>query len=62
MSLKIDADVANADWLKRSWDLNIDNVKDLRAFIERNGLTIEKFKKLPVYTANVDALPWLKDL
>lgn len=58
----LDDDPDNANWTKQSWDLGVDNVDDLRALLERLGITVEDFKKKLVYRANVDKLPWLKDL
>lgn len=61
--IEVDADSNNADWAKSSWDLNIDNVDDLRAFVLHGGWnSIEDFKKEPVYRNNVNKLPWLKNL
>lgn len=63
--IAIDADPMNANWTKQTWDLGIDNVDDLRAWLERpGGLTVEAFKKLPVYLLNVNkpGMEWLKGL
>ena len=60
--LEVDRAIENADWTKQSWDLGIDNVPDLLAFLESTGTTVEEFKQLPVYKLNVDKLPWLKEL
>jgi hypothetical protein len=60
--INLDADLANADWTKQTWDLGIDNVEDLRAWLQRTGSTVEAFKALPVYKLNVGKLPWLADL
>jgi hypothetical protein len=61
--MNIDAVPSNADWPKGAWDLiGIDSVESLRQYLERNGETVEHFKTLPVYKANVDKVPWLNDL
>ena len=60
--INIDADPFNADWPKRTWDLGIDNVEDLRRYIQAGGMTIDQFKALPVYVWNVDKLTWLREL
>jgi len=58
-----DADVRNADWAKRTWDLvEVNNVEELREHLKRTGTTVEQFKRLPVYRLNVDKLPWLREL
>lgn len=58
----IDADLVNSDWTKQSWDLGVDNLDDLVALLARLGITPEHFMTLPVYTLNVEKLPWLKGL
>jgi hypothetical protein len=52
------------DWPKRTWDLDIDNVEELRQFITSIGMTVEEFKTLPVYVWNVvkPGMEWLKEL
>lgn len=63
MIFNIDADVYNADWPKRTWDLlDIDSVEKLRAYLESRKISVESFKKLPIYIWNVEKLPWLKEL
>jgi hypothetical protein len=58
----LDAKPENADWPKRTWDLGIDNVEDLRAYLSRTGTPVADFKRLPVYRWNLEKLPWLKEL
>lgn len=58
----LDADLVNADWLKTTWDLPIDNIEDLRKWIAQEGATVEAFKARPIYRFNVDRLPWLQAL
>ena len=58
----IDADLDNADWTKRTWDLPYHNAEDLRAHLKAVGQTVAEFKRLPVYRFNVDKLEWLRDL
>jgi hypothetical protein len=62
VGFNIDEDLDNADWAKSTWDLDIDNVDDLRAYLAAMDISVDDFKALPVYRANVDNLPWLKDL
>jgi hypothetical protein len=54
----------NADWTKQSWDLSWDRDEFL-ADLERRGMTIEEFKKLPAYRLAVRSgrcPEWLKEL
>lgn len=62
--INIDAEPENRDWAKRTWDLDIDNVTDLRAFLDEIGMSVRDFKRLPVYRWNVDqpGMAWLKEL
>ena len=58
-----DEKLENANWPKRHWDLiDVDSVEKLRARLKRHGITIEAFKRLPVYLLNVDRVPWLRKL
>lgn len=52
----------SGDWAKKTWDLGIDNVEDLRQWLAETHQSVEHFKRLPVYRWNVDKLPWLKEL
>ena len=56
-----DADLANADWTKQSWDLPINSREELTRWLTRSGMTMEQFTSLPIYQMNRDRLPWLKD-
>jgi len=58
----IDADLRNADWSKRSWDLPYTDVASLRVYLRGVGVSVERFKLLPAYTLALPANPWLKDL
>ncbi len=62
--LNLDADQDNADWPKRSWDLDIDNVEELRAFLGFIGVSAAVFRTWLVYRWNVDmpGMEWLRDL
>ncbi len=63
MGINIDAQLHNADWTKRTWDLlDITTKEELLTYLERKGMTIKDFKKLPVYKFNKDKLDFLKDL
>jgi hypothetical protein len=54
----------SADWLKRTWDLDLANPDELRAFLAATGMTVEEFKTWPLYRAHVDkpGMAWLKEL
>jgi hypothetical protein len=61
--LEADADLANADWPKRSFDFpGITNADEMRRYLQATGTTIEAFKKRPVYKLNVDKIAWLREL
>ena len=47
--INLDADLNNADWTKRSWDLPPWGSKEFDEFLKFSGQTLEQFKKLPVY-------------
>lgn len=50
----IDADLENADWPKRTWDLPFQTEDQLQAWLDATGVTLEQFSRLPVYQAR----PW----
>lgn len=58
----LDADLHNADWTKRSWDLGIENIDALRSYLASAQMTPQEFMTLPVYQHNASKLPWLRDL
>jgi hypothetical protein len=60
--LRPDGDLANADWIKQSWELPFEDADALRAFLRSRGTTVRAFKALPVYRNNLDKHPWLRDL
>jgi len=45
----IDANLNDADWVKKTWDLPEYSSKEFDEFLQASGTTLEKFKKLPVY-------------
>ena len=45
----IDAQLHNADWTKQSWDLPPYKSKEFMNQLERTNMSLEDFKKLPVY-------------
>jgi len=59
-------DAHDGDWLRRgSFDLlnhGVDTPEKLRDWILQRGMTVEHFKTLDTYRANVDKLPWLREL
>lgn len=63
MGWNIDAELHNADWTKKTWDLlGIDSKKELLEHLKESGLSLTQFKKLPVYQFNKDKIKFLKDL
>jgi hypothetical protein len=56
-------DAADADWIKRGiWDIPATNLPDLCEWLWRQNIAVDDFKKLDVYLANVERMPWLKNL
>jgi len=51
--LNIDAILENADWTKQSWDLPEYKSKEFMDWLKFSGMTLESFKKLPVYKLNI---------
>lgn len=47
--INIDADINNADWTKRTWDLPAYKSKEFMDFLKGTGSTLEEFRLLPVY-------------
>ena len=63
LEINIDADLGNADWTKGTWDLlHIKGPQDLQKYLAKNSMSLEHFKKLPIYRMNVDKIDWLKEL
>jgi hypothetical protein len=64
MALNLDANQDNADWPKRTWDLDIHTVDDLRAFLAFIGVSADQFRRSPVYRWNEDkpGMEGLRDL
>jgi hypothetical protein len=62
--INLDASLAGADWMRSgTWDLlDVTDVDSLQLWLLEHRLTVDEFKKLPVYLENLDALPWLKAL
>ena len=58
----LDADLANADWTKQSWDLlGFENADQFRAWLKAQGMTVEEFKRLPAWTLAKDKPEWAKE-
>ena len=55
MVLNIDAIPENADWTKKSWDLPKYKSKEFYRILKSMNMTLEQFKKLPVYKWNLKA-------
>jgi len=55
MALNIDANPDNADWTKKSWDLPKYKSKEFMEWLKFTGMTLEEFRKLPVYKWNLKA-------
>ena len=51
--LNIDANLENADWTKQSWDLPKYKSKEFMDWLKSSGMTLEQFRKLPVYKINL---------
>ncbi|MGM0420749.1 MAG: hypothetical protein ACQEQG_07095 [Bacillota bacterium] len=47
--LNIDGQPHNADWTKQSWDLPPYRSEKFMKQLERMDMTLEQFRKLPVY-------------
>lgn len=47
--VNIDANLEDADWTKKTWDLPKYGSKAFFRFLKRQGMTLEHFKKLPAY-------------
>jgi len=55
MPLNIDRILENADWTKVTWDLPKYKSKEFMEWLEFSGMTLEQFKELPVYKANLES-------
>jgi hypothetical protein len=64
MVLNLNANQDNADWPKRTWDLDIHTVDELRAYLAFIGVSVAAFRRWPVYRWNVGkpSMEWLRDL
>jgi hypothetical protein len=61
--INLDANLHNADWTKKTWDrLDIDSEEKLLQYLKRRKMSIEDFKKLPIYKFNRNKMEWLNDL
>ena len=47
--MNIDAELSDADWTKKTWDLPKFGSIEFNKFLKDTGQTLEEFKKLPVY-------------
>lgn len=54
MTINVDADPRNADWPKRTWDLDIHSIEELLEYLDDRGMSVTDFKKLPVYQLAVE--------
>lgn len=58
-----DAQLSNADWTKRTWDIyDIHSADQMRSYLKATGSTVEAFKKLPVYKATINRPVWMDEL
>jgi hypothetical protein len=55
MVFNIDANLENADWTKRTWDLPEYKSDEFYRLLKSMNMTLEQFKKLPVYKWNLKA-------
>jgi hypothetical protein len=44
------------------WDIPVNTVEDLREWLFEQQISVEAFKKLDVYVASVEGMPWLAEL
>ncbi len=51
-----------ATWNEVPWNIPADNLAELQVWLYEQGMRVPYFKKMPVYTANVERLPWLQAL
>lgn len=61
----LDIDAVDGDWIKRgAWDIPAWSVGELRAWLDRQGMTVAEFKELEVYRAHVGDpdMGWLREL
>ena len=55
MVFNIDANLENADWTKRTWDLPEYKSDEFYRLLKSMNMTLGQFKKLPVYKWNLKA-------
>ncbi len=53
MIINVDQDLHNADWTKQSWDLPPYKSKKFNDYLKTSGMTLDSFKRLPVYRSAV---------
>jgi len=51
----VDANLENADWTKKTWDLPKYKSKEFMKLLKDSDMTLTEFKKLPVYKWNLKA-------
>lgn len=47
--ISLDKDLHNADWTKQSWDAAPPGSSELKRYLRASGMTIAKFKQLPIF-------------
>jgi hypothetical protein len=47
--INLDADLDNADWLKKTWDLPSIDSDEFKEYLKSTGRTMDDIKHLPVY-------------
>ena len=52
--IRADAELENADWTKRTWDLPPYRSDEFMAYLKATGRTLKAFKKTPVYRHAVE--------
>ena len=55
MLVPLDAQLNNADWTKRTWDLPPYKSDEFMSFLVEQRMTLDWFRRLPVYTHAVAA-------
>lgn len=61
----LELDRHDSDWIRRGpLDLppELLSAEGLRGFLDAIGMTVANFKRQQAYKANVERLPWLRDL
>ncbi|HEY8775905.1 MAG TPA: hypothetical protein VIM33_05410 [Gaiellaceae bacterium] len=59
----LNIDAHDGDWIKRgTWDIPASNIDELREWLMSQQFNPSDFKNTEAYKANVERMPWLRDL